>query len=816
MSAARYICIHGHFYQPPRENPWLEEVEIQNSAHPFHDWNERITYECYAPNSASRLLNGKDEIIDIVNNYAGISFNFGPTLLSWLQTHRGDIYEAILEADRLSRDHFGGHGAALAQCYSHMIMPLANRQDKLTQILWGIRDFQYRFERDPEGMWLPETAVDLETLDLLAEQNIRFTILAPRQARRIRRVGEEAWQDVSEEKVNSRQPYLCRLPSGREIALFFYDGKISQDVAFKGLLHSGDAFARRLLGGFEKTDEPQLVHIATDGETFGHHHRYGEMALAYCLNKIHEDKSVAVTIYAEYLEKHPPIWEVEIIENSSWSCAHGIERWRSDCGCNSGIHAGWKQTWRAPLREALDELRDRLAEQFEQKASTWLADPTQARNAYIDLILDRSADRTQSFLEKFATDHLTDTDKTAVLKLLEMQRHALLMYTSCGWFFDDISGIETIQIIAYAVRAMQLAEEVCGPGLSGLLEPFVKRLEQAPSNNPLYTNGADVYEKCVNPSVLDLYRVAAHYAIDSLFKPAPEAVELYTYQATNRGYADNELGQQKLAQGTVGIQSRLTGESAEMYFAALYFGDTNLIAGVRPADNDPDGAKRQNEQKAVRDLFEKNYILETIRLIESQYSNHAYSLHHLFRDEQRSMMNQLLQARLDEIQADFTRLFDQHFPMMQVIRQMNIPQPRVLEAILKVIFSNDLQNALEASEPQLEDIKTLVDQIVEWDFTPDRVTLAFAASRLAERLMHQCSEAPENPQRLETIVTLLQILDPLELPLDLWESQNICFVLNRKYYVAMQQRTDEGDETAGQWLKAFTQLGSHLNVRIGR
>ena len=412
-----YLCIHGHFYQPPRENPWLEAIERQDSAYPYHDWNERITAECYAPNAVSRILDEKARIRELSNNYERISFNFGPTLLHWMQHHAPETYQAVLDADRRSVERFGGHGSAIAQVYNHMILPLANERDRRTQVIWGVRDFERRFGRKPEGMWLAETAADTASLEALAEQGIRYTILAPNQAARVRPLpagvaaegagngaaepaagpgdadaapagadaapagaagedgaggatshgdrhggGEEGWVDVSGSRVDPTRPYLCRLPSGREIVLFFYDGPISRAVAFEGLLRSGDRFAGRLADMFDdRRDWPQLGHIATDGETYGHHHRYGDMALARALRVIEKRLDIRLTNYGEYLALHPLVWEAQIIEATSWSCAHGVDRWRADCGCSTGGKPEWTQRWRAPLRAALDWLRDELA-----------------------------------------------------------------------------------------------------------------------------------------------------------------------------------------------------------------------------------------------------------------------------------------------------------------------------------------------------------------------------------------------------------------------------------------------------------------------
>ncbi len=463
----RYICIHGHFYQPPRENPWLEKVERQDSAFPYHDWNERITAECYSPNAYSRILDSKQCIVDIVSNYSNMSFNFGATLLSWLERHKPRLYALILESDRISQKKFSGHGSAIAQAHNHMILPLANSRDKQTQIVWGIKDFEHRFQRKPEGMWLPETAVDTESLELLAAHGIAFTILSPFQAAKVKKIGEANWMDVSGGRVDSQLPFLCRLPSGKSIAIFFYSGSIAQEVAFAGLLNNGAAFAERLVSSFpkERENESLLCHIATDGETYGHHHRFGDMALAYCFEHISSKGLAKITIYGEFLEMFPPLWEVEIVENSSWSCVHGVERWRADCGCRIGEHAGWHQKWREKLRLSFDWLRDQSAAVFERESAGYLKNPWEARDEYIQLILDRSQPSVDQFLKKISKKILSSGDRVKILKLLESQRHTLLMYTSCGWFFDELSRIETIQVIQYAARCVQLIKEICGTDL---------------------------------------------------------------------------------------------------------------------------------------------------------------------------------------------------------------------------------------------------------------------------------------------------------------------------------------------------------------
>ncbi len=503
----RYVCIHGHFYQPPRENPWLGEIEQQPSAAPWHDWNERIAEECYAPNAAALIEGvGSAEEPVTLNNYSRISFDTGPTLLSWLERSRPDILQAIIEADRIGMERFSGHGPALAQSYNHLIHPLASSRDVMTQIVWGIRDFRHRFGREPEGLWLPETAVDTGSLESMAAQGIRFTILAPHQAEAVRPIGSNEWTLLGEKAlVDTTIPYLVRLPSGREMAVFFYDDELGKAVSFGGLLNDREAFADRLLGerghGHDHdpdSSRPQLIHLATDGETFGHHVKGGEKTLAWTLDRIERDANTELTIYGEFLDRFPPTHEVRIAENTSWSCPHGVERWRSDCGCAGGRFPEGDQAWRATVREALDWLRDSVAELFEREAGRYLADPWRARDAYIEVILDSSEETVTRFLDEQSLSGVTPEEARKVLPFLELQRHAMLMYTSCGWFFDDPGDIETVQILQYAGRVIQIARTQTGIDLE---EGFLSILKDAVSNEPERGNGADIYERHVRPNL---------------------------------------------------------------------------------------------------------------------------------------------------------------------------------------------------------------------------------------------------------------------------------------------------------------------------
>jgi alpha-amylase/alpha-mannosidase (GH57 family) len=805
----RYICIHGHFYQPPRENPWLEAIELQDPAYPYHDWNERITAECYATNAKSRILDEHGRIVQMVNNYAKISFNFGPTLLAWLEEKVLDVYGAILEADQASQKTFSGHGSALAQAYNHMILPLANQRDKHTQIVWGIRDFEHRFGRKPEGMWLPEAAVDLETLDILAEQGIRFTILAPHQASRLRPMGTGKWRDVRGGKIDPTSAYALRLPSGRAIALFFYDGPISRAVAFEGLLKSGQSFAQRLLGGFsEKRTWPQIVHIATDGETYGHHHHFGDMALAYALHHIESENLARLTNYGEYLERHPPTHEVEILENTSWSCVHGVERWRSDCGCNSGRNPGWHQAWRTPLRKALDWLRDSLASTCEEKARQFLKDPWGARNDYIQIILDRSPQNMEAFFNQHAARVLNDDEKITALKMLELQRHAMLMYTSCGWFFDELSGIETVQVIQYAGRALQLAQEVFGQDMESR---FLELLEQAKSNVPKHRDGRRIYERFVKPAIVDLVEVGAHYAMSSLFQEYGQKTSIYCYTVDQDDYQSSEAGRAKLVAGRATVTSQITRESARFCFGVLHLGDHNLNCGVR-------GYQGQDAyQELVQEIMEpfgRADFAETIRILDKYFEESTFSLTSLFRDEQRKILDIILESTLADVEALYRQLYETNAPLMRFLKDSGTPPPKALYAAAEAVLNADLRRAFENEEFSPELVDTLLDESRSEGISLDQETLEYTLRGSLERMVERLVSSPMELEVLEKLNKALGMLRTLPFQVNLWKVQNIYYDVLQTVYLEFKAKADRGDERARQWLAHFAPLGEKLSIRV--
>ena len=799
----RYICIHGHFYQPPRKNAWLEEVELQDSAYPYHDWNERVTAECYAPNTASRILDEDGRIVDIVNNYSKISFNFGPSLLSWMERNRPGTYAAILEADRISMENFTGHGSAIAQAYNHMIMPLANRRDRKTQVIWGIEDFEARFRRFPEGMWLPETAVDIPTLETLADFGILFTILAPRQAHQIRKLARRSiWQKADSETIDPTKPYLCRLPSGKSITLFFYDGPISRDVAFSGLLGSGEEFAKRLMKAFsaDRTD-PQLVHIATDGETFGHHHRGGDMALTYCLNYIESKKLARLTNYGEYLDNNPPTDEVIIFENSSWSCVHGIERWRDNCGCNSGMNPKWTQEWRRPLKDALDELRFAGIEMFERGAGRFFRNVWKARDDYISVVLDRSEKNIQKFMSEQAAAGKSSQDTVTALKYLEMQRNAMLMYTSCGWFFDEISGIETVQVMQYASMVMQLAEELEQKDLEA---DFLAILELAPSN--VYKHAAVPYELFVRPARVNLLRAAAHYSISSLFQKYPDEAVIYSYTVIAEETVVREKDKARLVTGKARIRSNVTTEERLFMFSVLYLGYQKITAGVKdfPGDNEYSAFSQKTEE-----LFAAGEMEGAEDIIQQNFPGSIFSLSHLFLDEQRKIVDQIMCLSYEGIYLSCRQIYDNYYDSMDFFRALNVPLPKPFMTAVEHIINRDLKLFFEEDSEDVAQLETLAGLVKKWSIEFDAETVRFVAGARITALMERLSESPDNVPLINRIDTILKLMRSINLDVDLWESQNIYFSIVKR----LAKEKGEGD-VGRKCVESFRKLGYYLHVKV--
>jgi len=816
----RFVCIHGHFYQPPRENPWLETIETQDSAAPYHDWNERICAECYATNGAARVVNKDNQITRIVNNYARMSFNYGPTLLSWLAENAPRTYRMILDGERRSCGLFDGHSSAMAQVYNHLIMPLASRRDRLTQIRWGIADYKHRFGHAPEGMWLAETAADSESLELLAQEGIRFTVLAPRQCKRVRplnggNAGTDAgktagdWISTPNATVDPTHPYLARFNSGSSLAIFFYDGPTSRAIAFEGLLNSGENFVSRLKQGFLDNNQPQLVHVATDGESYGHHHKHGEMALAFALRLMEQDKNARLINYGSFLEQFPPQWEAEIYDNSSWSCDHGVERWRSNCGCNGG-KPGWNQLWRAPLREGLDQLRDSLAPLTEKVGNRLFKDVWAARDEYINVILDRNLENVERYFASHQNHPLTDEERVSALELMEMQRHTQLMYTSCGWFFDDISGIETVQIIAYAARVIQLAQELFLEDANGIEQAFLDKLATAKSNVPSAGDGARIYSQQCLSMELSLEQVAAHYAISAVFSSFADETEIFCYQIHRISYEIFNSGRGRLALGRARITSSITGTSASFSFAVLHFGDQNITAAVKAyaPDKLADAQAFEKVVTQAREQVRNANFPEVIRLLDRFYDL-DYSLTSLFRDDQRRIIQVILNSTLADIEVSLKTIYDDHASLLHYLSQAGLPKPPALALAAGFAVNAGLRRALEADPIDLSLIRSFLNMAKADEVPLDTPTLTYVADLRMKRAMLELTMSSGNLEILDRALNLARTLTELPFELNLWQAQNIWYEILRSSSYSL---TAHDVEDRPRWDRDFRELGCCLSI----
>ncbi len=771
----RFVCIHGHFYQPPRENPWLEAVEVQDSAAPFHDWNQRVTAECYAPNAAARMLRPAGAIENIVNNYQLISFNFGPTLLGWLEAEAPEVVRALQEADQASAARWG-HGNALAQVYNHLIMPLATRRDKLTQIRWGIRDFEHHFGRRPEGMWLAETAVDLESLELMAGEGIRFTILAPHQAAALRPPGAREWQTVGPGGIDFRRPYKVATPGG-EMAVFFYHGPLSRAVAFERLLDDGARFAGRIkqdlpAGGAEDS----ILTLATDGESYGHHHRFGEMALAYALNQLDQDPGVELTNLAAYLAAHPPAWEARIAENTSWSCPHGVERWRSDCGCALNPGGPGNQAWRAPLRRAVDHLLERLALLLEEVGGRLLKDPWAARDDYVGLILDESLEQREGFFTLHQAHPLDAEERVRALKLMESQRWGLFAATSCAWFFDDLAGLEAVQNLRFAARALQLADELDGGGWE---QEMCEILSEAASNQAAEGSGADIWRRRVAPARVGPRRVAAHAAISGVLGADPPPGELFIYDLVSSGHRHRSNLGLDLSWGRLSVTHRRLGQEHRLIYGALHPGGHEFMARVAHDPGSWDPASLEEPVESLLRALDQRGLAE---LLEKSLGGEAFTLGDLFLEGRRSLAQEMLERTLRSEFELARNLYETHRDTMSFLREINVPRPKLFEALAQAVLAGELIRLLYGDRRSLspERLGELVGRARELDLELQGPRVRRAVEEALTREVGALARDPGDAASLERAESILDLSDAMDLEPNLWEAQNLFFGLSRK------------------------------------
>ncbi len=811
----KFLTIHGHFYQPPRENPWLEAIELQDSALPSHDWNERITKECYNPNSVSKIVDNRNRILDVVNNYERMSFNFGPTLLSWMEHYSPLTYERIIKADIESIAEHDGHGNAMAQVYNHIIMPLANEQDKQTQVKWGIKDFEYRFGRKPEGIWLAETAVDDDTLRVLVENGIKFTVLSPYQALKMKRSSDKEWTDVSWGNIDPARSYRYHIKSapGKYIDLFFYDGAISRSVAFDELLKDGNKFVRRLKEGVsDLRDYPQLINIATDGESYGHHTKFGDMALAYVLKIRAEDEGFKITNYAEYLAKYRSDYEVDIKQESSWSCFHGVGRWCEDCGCSTGGHPGWNQKWRKPLRESLNYLRDELVKIFEKEGPKYFnSNVWDIRNAYIDVILDRSESNVKKFQNFYFLPNLSDESKVKAMKLLEMQRQTLLMFTSCGWFFSEISGIEPVQIMKYAARAMQLASTFSKKDYES---KFLEILAEAKSNLPEHGTGKDIYEKFVKPSVVTAKQITSLWAISSLYQDFENEEDVYCYSIKRHDYQKVHKGNTTFIVGHIEITSKITLETVNQVFALMQFSGGDFHCAIKEFSD-------ETEYNQIKTNLTKTYMLnpltEIIRGLDESFGKEYFTLKDIFIEERRKILQIMLKGKLGKFAQAYQQMYDEGKGSIYHMQNLGLTIPNEFKISASYALSHKFNDLVVHSGCFVD--PTLLQQAAEINFEARKMDIkldkAPSNNIFAKKILQNINRLAHSfeSQQADVILELFDNVEKLELEIDISEAQNIYF--NRVFHkigdiIESSQKTGRSKDK--EFVGMLLDIGTKLNI----
>lgn len=815
------VVVHGHFYQPPRENPWIEEIELEESAYPFPNWNARITRECYTPNTCARIRDEQLRILDIVNNFEYISFNVGPTLLSWLAAQAPVTYERILAADADSLARLG-FGNAMAQAYNHAILPLANDRDRRTEILWGLKDFSTRFQRPAEAMWLPETAVNLDVLQDLAAYGLKYVILSPWQARRVRPLRGGPWQDVSNGSIDPTQAYRCFVgppqAAGKRpfVDVFFYDGQTAAELSFGDLL----ADSNRLLASLghkirPERPGPQLLSVATDGETFGHHKHFGEMGLAYALSALCPQRGWEVTNYRAYLEKNPPLFEVEISLGpdglgSSWSCAHGVGRWYRDCGCHTGGGPGWHQRWRQPLRQAFDFLNDKLAQIFTQVGSRYLADPWAARDDYIQVILDRRQESQEDFFRRHAVPRLRPADRVTALLLLEMQRHVLLMYTSCGWFFSDLAGLETLQIMKYAARALQLGQRFTNDNLE---EPFLAILAEAKSNIPETGTGRDLYLSKIKPAIITYPKLVNHFSITLLNDPERQpAPTIFHYRPELLEYEEKSHSGLDLACGRVRLTSGITQESHILGYATLFFGGHLYRTQVK------EGQTASEYQAMVQFLFQNlTTSPENIVTVMAEYFRDGYySVHDMFKREKREILRRSLQKVYEETEQEVIRSFQEVRPLLYTMAREGFVIPRIFSLAAFTALRRMVREIVadwQGQEPDRQRQRELaeiqeISQTLQVHLRDDPIGLNLAS--LIEQSLRDLDKTFTLAQAKVAWATL-SLCRRLPVEVDLMEAQNLFFYLMAAHgsnvALAVRRRQPEAQELARLLLDLAVGLG---------
>ncbi|HEY0081626.1 MAG TPA: DUF3536 domain-containing protein [Pyrinomonadaceae bacterium] len=800
-SGTTALVIHGHFYQPPRENPWTDHIEPQPSAHPFSNWNERITSECYRPNAFARIVDNYGRVERIVNNYSLINFNLGPTLLGWLERFHPATYERILEADRASLRARNGHGNAIAQGYHHSILPLCNERDRRTEIRWGVADFRHRFGREPESLWLPETAVNASTLGALIDENLKYVILSPFQAARVRPVGSsDAWLPVIDGQLDTTVPYRFLHPdnSGRSLAVFFYDGELAKAIAFDGALASShlllERFERRARERGADVRGNRLVHVATDGESYGHHFKFGERCLAYGLEVEAAARGLRVTNYGEFLAEHEPEWEVEIKdgpggEGTAWSCAHGVGRWTRDCSCHASAPEGWNQKWRAPLRDALNYVRDEAARAHAEQGGELFRDPWRARDDYVELLVETkpAASRRAEFLARQSGRRLSETEARRALTLLELQRSSLLMFTSCGWFFDDISGIETVQVLKYAARAMDFMAEL---GLPDPREGFLARLAEAESNVAKHGSGADIFRESVERVRVAPPRIAASLAISSLVDKSELDGEIAGHAFTLTDFRQEQHGRLALATGRIVLETFSTGKQLDFAVAAMHVGDVDFYCVLKEYGGD------DVFRAATGNLwsqFRTGSVPTLLRLMREEFGPSEFGLEHLLTEGRRRIYEIMFGRMVGRFSEQYEYLYEENRRNIEMLQEAGFHLPDELRAAAEFTITRRLERELQKFEQQndsaaFREALKIAGEVARHGFRLDRTSMRGKLENLIVAAVRGAVNDPR-AENYEAALALIDLAAQLNLHANLERAQEIV-------YEAVRSARDQGEDAA--------------------
>jgi len=795
-----FVVFFGHFYQPPRFNPWIEFVDYDISASPFHDWNERVAIECYSRLSNAPLYSEDGRVLDVVNIYSRISFSFGPLLLEWLRSRFPRVYDAVVEADKesLSREGFGN---AIAQPYSHIIMPLADRRYKELAVNWGVKFFERTFERYPEGFWLPEAAVDYETLEVLADYGIKYVVLAPHQIEAIRVGGR--WVKVG--RADPRISYRIVLPSGRSIAAVVYDDILSREVSFGNLLDDGRALASRITESFnELLQEPQLVSIASDGEVYGHHRKRGVEELSRALSILDSIDHIRVTNYSKFLAVAPPRVKARVAERTSWSCPHGVERWRANCGCGSEIRPGWSQEWRAPLRRAVDLLSSEVLRVLESRGAKLFKDPWAAALEYIEVLYGRELGGIALFMEKHLLEKGSPGAVVEALKVLEALRNALLAQSSDAWFFEDLYRFEPLQALKHIARSLELLEDL---GIRGYEATIREVLRSAQSNRGI--RGDELVDEIARSKV-DPAKIVAIYAVKSLRGSVGDEGDVYSYTVSRSRRDRLKFGSTQIDMGVVNVLSKVTLEQNTLYYVLIHLGGWNFYVGVGYLE-------RPEDYIRVSDLFKSKVALipqpALVELLNEQFKGNVYTLSELPLDDQVDVALWVLEDLKSSLKGYLEGLLSTLVPLQRLLKATNARIPGYLTSAISTLLAIRLEESLR--EPSLEDLRELMKLAEDLGVPVDPYVEELLSLKLLE-LLERVEVDPLNVRILEGALSLAVLLDEMgALEGRLVEEARVKVALLRnRYYSGIRSAADAGDEVSWVWIKLFTSLSRTLRVRV--